>query len=293
MYLTTQAIAVASGLIAAYQPRILGVSPGPQAEFSGSSVYAARLLGTTLCRALAAVFPFGPTHGIFFAVMAVSGVSIVLTAMLLRRMLPPGMWLAAVAALALSSYVMTPYDGPRALAIVGIMYLARRGASPWLLCAATGAGVATHEAVLTVVPALALTNGMRRTLAPALAGVATYLALHIGFHAASLTPMSLTFNTYLPGLLGLVTALWFSLWMLRQTRGMNDRGRAVYWLACVPYLAVCVYGGAWLEAPRLVAPLLICTALVACRYGLSAEPLRQRRPAVVAPLDLAQRALSG
>lgn len=197
------------------------------------------------------------------------------------------------AAMAVSATVLTPYDFLSYALIVATVLAAHAGrsAAAGLLAAAA---VATRESGLLAIAIIVAScvgiesrggrsgaigawrstgrniAGHRPLRAVALAGVTTYVVLKAaygdsrGFALFQHIPLrtNLTSGTVKPALIaaGLVTA---GRWATPPPGAVLRARLRVLWLLALPYFAVVAIGGVWLEAPRLVMPLVLGEALLA------------------------------
>ena len=110
--------------------------------------------------------------------------------------------------------------------------------------------------------------------------VATYAILHIALHEPSgpkatlFEVIALRDNVGVGNLVVLALALMILVSLRLACRstpniGQNIR-RRTFWVLCIPYLAVCIVGGLWNEAPRLLLPVFIGELL--CEVSSSRKP---------------------
>jgi hypothetical protein len=187
------------------------------------------------------------------------------------------------AVLALSATVLTPYDFlSYALIIAAVVVADSGGWVPTAVLAA--AAVATRESGLLVIAVLLAScvgvDSWRSTCriaachrplwAATIAGLTTYVALKTAFpdrgglalfqHVPLRTNLTLGTAEAIVLAAGLVVACR---WAAGPSGPLLRTRRRVLWLLAMPYLAIVAIGGIWIEAPRLVMPLVIGEVLLA------------------------------
>jgi hypothetical protein len=241
----------------------------------------------------------GQLYPAFLIVNGIAFIGLVLTlrfAARRARVAEPGatfmVWTVATI-VALSSYVITPYDNISYFVLLGFVMLATsdRRDLRWLAVAVAGLGMLDRESMLIGIPALVAIYSTRtedRDLRTVIVGSGAVMgAVYVVLRITSDGSGSAIWATVLIGdqieslrgwagiaLVGAVAFVWEE---LTRLVGLTDRaGRpvAIFYLLSAPYLAVILLTGQWFEL-RLVMPLLLGDLAVRCTiraYAVTPRP---------------------
>jgi hypothetical protein len=233
-----------------------------------------------------------PTKDLFTAFVVVNGAALLtLTTLLYVANFATSEWALAyvtlVVLIVVSGYVVTPYDNLSYLWITASLLVVMQDNGwawfPALLVAIVG--TATRESFLVAVAAsygmLVARGGWRSVFSARDAGwwstfalgvgfVSTYATLHWLVHPdptshALFMKVPLSFNWNSSSVVGVIICLLgavtlYGTWprITSAYRRPWRRARLTLWILSSPYLAACVLGGIWFEAPRLLMPLFLC-----------------------------------
>ena len=232
-----------------------------------------------------------PPDDLFTAFVVVNGVAFVALAMVLyftsvvddRSRIA---YLTMVVVVAISGYVVTPYDHLSYVFTVAAVLAALAGRPwSWPACLVLAVvGTATRESFLVAAAAVvaALLARPRRggaavgwatdrawhaAAALAVGGVGTYVGLRLALGGGdsffTRMPRELNWQMSTPVALVIAAAGAWALGTLGPPmppgrRTQWRRTQVLLWILSGPYLAGCVIGGIWFEAPRLLMPVLLC-----------------------------------
>lgn len=260
-----------------------------------------------------------PPADLFTAFVVVNGVALVALAsvLYLATVARPGAgdwrlsYVVLIVLVALSGYVVTPYDylGYFFTVAAVVTALQPRSFAPPLCLVLACAGTATRESFVVAVAAVAAVllgrHGWRALarwrdplwwsgVALAAGWLGTYVTLRVvvgdepGTSLWMRMPRELNWQMSTPVALVFLALGMATLQLTWPALAGHARvgwrwTRLWFWILSAPYLAACVIGGIWFEALRLVLPVVLCEHVLrrAVAGGSAAElPLRDGRVAV-------------
>jgi hypothetical protein len=234
-----------------------------------------------------------PPADLFTAFVVVNGVAFVALATVLYLATAAGAewrssYIVVIVLVALSGYVVTPYDNLGYLFTVAAVVVALQGRwwAPPLCLVLACIGTATRESFVVALAAVAAVllgrYGWRALVrlrdpvwwsAVALGAgwLGTYATLRIVLaDSAESGSMWQTipreFNWQMSSVVGIVFYV-LGAWVLQMTWPALPAGeerrrwrvmRLLLWILSIPYVAACFFGGIWFEAMRLLMPILLC-----------------------------------
>ena len=235
-----------------------------------------------------------PPGDLFTAFVVVNGVSFVALAIVLYLVTAAAgdddwrlSYVVVIVLVALSGYVVTPYDNLGYLFTVAAVVVALRP-RPWappvclvLACAGTATRESVVVAVAAVAAALLAEHGVRAfvrlrdpawwsaaALVTGWAGTYVVLRLVLGEDEPGTSlwmrmPRELNWQMSTPVALvffGLGVATLQLTWPALTGTALRrwHLTRLALWILSAPYVAVCIIGGIWFETMRLLMPIVLC-----------------------------------